>query len=65
MPYNVGDVTVHLLRDGAYRTDAGAMFGIVPKPIWSKIAAADRRGRIVLAVNCYLIQTRRRWTSLS
>ena len=59
MTYNVGDVKVTLLRDSSYRTDAGAMFGIVPKPIWSRHDKPDRRGRIPLAVNCYLIQTKR------
>jgi glyoxylase-like metal-dependent hydrolase (beta-lactamase superfamily II) len=51
---------VHLLRDSVYWTDAGAIFGIVPKPIWSKHAKPDRRGRVPLAVNCYLIQSKRR-----
>lgn len=59
MPYHVGDVKVTLLRDSDYRADAGAMFGIVPKPIWSRHDRPDRRGRIPLAVNCYLIQTKR------
>ncbi len=58
--YQVGDVKVYLLRDGVYRTDAGAIFGIVPKPTWSKHAKPDRRGRVPLAVNCYLIQSKRR-----
>ena len=59
MPYQVGDVKVHLLRDSVYWTDAGAIFGIVPKAIWSRHAQPDRRGRVPLAVNCYLIQTKR------
>lgn len=58
--YQVGDVKVYLLRDSVYRTDAGAIFGIVPKPTWSKHAKPDRRGRVPLAVNCYLIQSKRR-----
>ncbi len=58
--YQIGDLKVHLLRDSVYWTDAGAIFGIVPKPIWSKHAKPDRRGRVPLAVNCYLIQSKRR-----
>ena len=58
--YQVGDVKVYLLRDAVYWTDAGAIFGIVPKPVWSKHAKPDRRGRVPLAVNCYLIQSKRR-----
>lgn len=59
LSYNIGDVRVHLLRDGFYWTDAGAIFGIIPKPVWSRHDRPDRRGRIRLGVNCYLIQTRR------
>jgi glyoxylase-like metal-dependent hydrolase (beta-lactamase superfamily II) len=59
MWYQIGDVKVYLLRDSVYWTDAGAIFGIVPKPIWSRHAKADRRGRVPLAVNCYLVQTKR------
>ena len=59
MWYQIGDVKVYLLRDSVYWTDAGAIFGIVPKPIWSRHAKPDRRGRVPLAVNCYLIQTKR------
>ena len=58
--YQIGDVKVYLLRDAVYWTDAGAIFGIVPKAIWSKHAKPDRRGRVPLAVNCYLIQSKRR-----
>lgn len=58
--YQIGDLKVYLLRDSVYWTDAGAIFGIVPKPIWSKHVKPDRRGRVPLAVNCYLIQSKRR-----
>lgn len=58
--YQVGDVKVYLLRDAVYWTDAGAIFGIVPKAVWSKHAKPDRRGRVPLAVNCYLVQSKRR-----
>lgn len=51
---------VYLLRDAVYWTDAGAIFGIVPKAVWSKHAKPDRRGRVPLAVNCYLVQSKRR-----
>ncbi len=59
MKYYVGDITVDLVRDGFYRSDGGALFGIVPRPIWSRLAPPDRRGRVALAVNCYLIRTKR------
>jgi glyoxylase-like metal-dependent hydrolase (beta-lactamase superfamily II) len=45
-----------LLRAGAFRLDGGSMFGIVPKPIWSKLASADERNRIDLQTNCLLLE---------
>jgi len=55
----VGDITVDVIRDAAYRVDGGAAFGVVPRTTWAKLAPPDRRGRITVAVNCYLIRTKR------
>ena len=33
------------------------MFGVVPKPLWSRRAPADERNRIELAMRCLLIET--------
>lgn len=52
-----GDFELHLLSDGTFKLDGGAMFGIVPKPLWEKERKADERNRIVLAANCPLIRT--------
>jgi glyoxylase-like metal-dependent hydrolase (beta-lactamase superfamily II) len=38
------------LSDGFFRLDGGAMFGIVPKPLWEKRAPADARNRITLGL---------------
>ena len=54
---SVGDFSVSLIRDGSYWWDGGAMFGVVPKALWSRRIAADELNRIPLAFNCYLIQT--------
>jgi glyoxylase-like metal-dependent hydrolase (beta-lactamase superfamily II) len=52
-----GDFELHLLSDGTFRLDGGAMFGIVPKPLWQRERPTDERNRIVLAANCPLIRT--------
>ncbi|NIP77892.1 MAG: MBL fold metallo-hydrolase, partial [Gemmatimonadetes bacterium] len=39
------------------RLDGGAMFGVVPKPLWERRIAADDRNRIPLALRCLLIET--------
>ncbi|MGH9729866.1 MAG: MBL fold metallo-hydrolase [Candidatus Acidiferrales bacterium] len=51
-----GDLEFVVLNDGTLRLDGGAMFGVVPKPMWEKKSPADDRNRIVLAMNCLLIR---------
>lgn len=38
------------------RLDGGAMFGVVPKPLWSKRIVADDRNRIPMVMRCLLIE---------
>jgi glyoxylase-like metal-dependent hydrolase (beta-lactamase superfamily II) len=51
----LGNLEFHLLNAGNLRLDGGAMFGVIPKPLWEKKAPADARNRIELAMNCLLI----------
>ena len=52
----LGDLEFLVLNDGTLRLDGGAMFGVIPKPMWEKKSPADDRNRIVLAMNCLLIR---------
>ncbi len=36
--------------------DGGAMFGVVPKPLWEKKIPADHRNRIPMGMRCLLIE---------
>jgi glyoxylase-like metal-dependent hydrolase (beta-lactamase superfamily II) len=54
----LGDFTIHALEAGRQMLDGGAMFGVVPKPLWSKRIPADERNRIPLAMRCLLVETR-------
>jgi len=38
------------------RLDGGAMFGVVPKPLWQRRIPADERNRIPLALRCLLVE---------
>lgn len=49
--------TVHALDTGTFGLDGGAMFGVVPKPLWERRVAADERNRIRLAMRCLLVDT--------
>ena len=52
----LGDLEFLILNDGTLRLDGGAMFGVVPKPMWEKKSRSDDRNRVVLAMNCLLIR---------
>jgi len=53
----LGDLRIHALESGIVRLDGGAMFGVVPKPLWEKRIPADARNRIPLALRCLLVET--------
>ena len=44
------------VNDGFFALDGGAMFGVVPKPLWEKVAAPDARNRIRLAMRAWLVR---------
>ncbi len=50
-----GDLTLTPLWDGTFRLDGGAMFGVVPKPLWEKRAPADEKNRIRLGLRPLLV----------
>ncbi len=54
--YALGDLELISLCDGLIRLDGGAMFGIVPKPLWEKQAPADGRNRITLAMRPLIVR---------
>ncbi len=51
----LGDWTLHTLEAGALWLDGGAMFGSVPRPLWSRTNPPDERNRIRLAMRCLLL----------
>ena len=50
----LGRYELHAVRDGTFALDGGAMFGIVPRPLWERRIAPDARNRIPLAARCLL-----------
>ncbi|HTL44588.1 MAG TPA: MBL fold metallo-hydrolase [Vicinamibacterales bacterium] len=51
-----GEFELTPLLDGRFRLDGGAMFGVVPKPLWNRRAPADDRNRISLAMRPLLVR---------
>ena len=52
-----GDFELLPLSDGSFRLDGGAMFGVVPKPLWERRAPADEKNRIRLGLRPLLVRT--------
>lgn len=52
----VGSIRVHGIEAGVQQLDGGAMFGVVPKPLWERRIPADPRNRIPLALRCLLVE---------
>jgi glyoxylase-like metal-dependent hydrolase (beta-lactamase superfamily II) len=57
----LGDLEFHLLTDGHVHLDGGAMFGVIPRPLWERKAPPDERNRVSLAMNSLLIRTGGKW----
>jgi glyoxylase-like metal-dependent hydrolase (beta-lactamase superfamily II) len=51
-----GDLTVHWLNGGVTHMDGGAMFGVVPKPLWSKKYAVNELNQIELRTDPLFFQ---------
>jgi glyoxylase-like metal-dependent hydrolase (beta-lactamase superfamily II) len=58
--HRLGEFELHAVSDGFFRLDGGAMFGIVPKPLWEKVAPPDERNRITLSLTALLVRTGQR-----
>ncbi len=51
-----GGVRVRVVRAGWFRPDAGGFFGVVPRPLWSRLVETDERGRLLCRLNLLLIE---------
>ncbi len=52
-----GEFHLHVVSDGKFRLDGGAMFGVVPRVLWERTDPPDAANRILLGLNCLLIKT--------
>ena len=57
----IGKYEIHYITSGYFALDGGAMFGIIPKPLWEKTNSPDSVNRIKLATrNLLLISDNRK-----
>ena len=52
----LGRLVIHAIQAGGQKLDGGAMFGVVPKPLWERRIPADARNRIPLGMRCLLVE---------
>ena len=53
--FQLGELDCTLIDDGTFGLDGGAMFGVVPKPLWERAKAPDETNRIEMVTNCLLV----------
>ncbi len=58
--FEFDDLTLMVLPTGTLRLDGGAMFGVVPRPLWEKEHRPDDANRILLAMNVLLVDDGKR-----
>jgi glyoxylase-like metal-dependent hydrolase (beta-lactamase superfamily II) len=52
----LGAFQLSTISGGRFRTDGGGMFGVVPKPLWSKTVEVDERNTIPQDTTCLLVE---------
>src|SRR5919112_1329192 len=50
-----GDYRVEIVPDAEFRLDGGAMFGVVPRALWSRESPPDAENRVRLSANCLFV----------
>jgi glyoxylase-like metal-dependent hydrolase (beta-lactamase superfamily II) len=48
------------IETGSFKLDGGAMFGVVPKVLWSKVYQADENNLCTLSLRCLLVKTNKK-----
>ncbi len=51
-----GDYRVEVVPGGEFRLDGGAMFGVVPRSLWQRVAPPDEENRVRLNANCLYVE---------
>lgn len=55
----IGPFNLYTIETGRFCLDGGAMFGVVPKPLWERAIKPDTDNRIPLAMRCLLVESTR------
>ena len=57
--HRLGNLDLHILSDGIYYQDAGAVFGIVPRVMWQRVVSPelDDQYRLPIGLNSLLVRS--------
>ena len=62
MPLKKSEMRLYSINAGNFKLDGGAMFGVVPKSLWTRTNPADSNNMIDIAARCLLIENGDRLT---
>jgi len=54
-----GDYRIEVVPDAEFWLDGGAMFGVVPRALWARVAPPDAENRVRLNANCLFVEAGR------
>jgi glyoxylase-like metal-dependent hydrolase (beta-lactamase superfamily II) len=52
----LGDAALTMVNGGDFRLDGGAMHGVVPKKLWSRLVSCDADNRCTYSTNCLYVE---------
>lgn len=56
--FRLGGLQLQVVSDGTLWIDGGAVFGLVPKPLWQRVVAeVNEQNEVPLALNCLLVRS--------
>ncbi|MDH7605709.1 MAG: MBL fold metallo-hydrolase, partial [Melioribacter sp.] len=53
----IGKYVLHAIETCKFSLDGGAMFGIIPKPLWQNTNPPDELNRVELNARCLLLKS--------
>ncbi|OQA09548.1 MAG: putative quorum-quenching lactonase YtnP [bacterium ADurb.Bin374] len=53
---HLGDFDIAILTEGTRKLDGGAIFGVIPKPLWEKRMPPDAQNRVTLGLHQLLVR---------
>ena len=57
----MGLTKANILCDGTFKVDGGALYGQLAKMVWETMTPTDRKNRVTLGLNCWLLRIADKW----